>query len=272
MDNQKPIVSFKNASLQLGDRQLWQRLTLDVAPGEFIAVLGPNGSGKSSLLKTVLGLHRTTGSVKIFDKPLEAKAQPIGYIPQQHAFSRDLPITGRELVTLGLNGTHWFAPATTPNQAKQVAAALAEVGATSFADYPIGQLSGGEQQRLRIAQAIVNDPALLLCDEPLLSLDLASQQIVAELVHKRRQSGAAVLFVTHEINPILPFVDRVLYLVGTKWAIGRPEQVLTSAKLSELYAAPVDVLRVHGRIIVVSASEIPTEPHNAHHHVHGANK
>ncbi|HVI68960.1 MAG TPA: metal ABC transporter ATP-binding protein [Magnetospirillaceae bacterium] len=265
----QPIVSIHNASLRLGGRDLWQRLSLDVMPGEFIAILGPNGSGKSSLLKTLLGLHTTSGSVKVFGT--SAANRTIGYIPQQKTFSADLPLTGRELVRLGINGTEWFKPFTTEADNQRVAAAIAEVGATAYADEQIGLLSGGEQQRLRIAQAIVHDPQLLLCDEPLLSLDMASQQATANLINKRRQQGVAVLFVTHEINPILPFVDRVLYLVGKKWAIGTPAEVLTSEQLTKLYGAPVEVLRVHGRIIVVSASEhIPTEPHDVHHHPTGA--
>ncbi len=267
----EPVVSIHNASLTLGSRALWQRLALDVMPGEFIAVLGPNGSGKSSLLKALLGQHQTSGSIKVLNTNAQTANRQIGYIPQQKTFSPELPLTGRELVRLGVNGTNWFKPFTSDTDNKRVSAAIREVGAGAYADEQIGLLSGGEQQRLRIAQAIVHDPQLLLCDEPLLSLDIASQQATARLINKRRQQGCAVLFVTHEINPILPFVDRVLYLVGKKWAIGTPTEVLTSQKLSELYGASVEVLHVNGRIIVVSTSEhLPTEPHDVHHHPAGA--
>ncbi|HSX02822.1 MAG TPA: ATP-binding cassette domain-containing protein, partial [Candidatus Saccharimonadia bacterium] len=142
-------------------------------------------------------------------------------------------------------------------------------GASAYADAPVGLLSGGEQQRLRIAQALLGEPHLLLCDEPLLSLDLSHQQAVSVLIDQHRQrTGAAVVFVTHDINPILPMVDRVLYLVGHRWAIGKPDEVLTTAKLTELYGTPVDVLRVRGRVVVVGAGEaVSTEP-GAHHHEH----
>lgn len=263
----QPVVALHNASLELGGRKLWQRLTLDILPGEFVAVLGPNGSGKSSLLKALLGQHTVSGTARVFGKQTKASNPAIGYIPQQKAFAPDLPLTGRELVRLGINGNRWCMPTTNKADDLRVGAALAEVGATPYADEQIGQLSGGEQQRLRIAQAIVNEPALLLCDEPLLSLDLASQQATAQLINQRRQNGTAILFVTHEINPILPFVDRVLYLVGTNWAVGTPQEVLTSAQLSKLYGTAVEVLRVHGRIVVISASEqVATEPHDVHHH------
>ncbi|HEX2738421.1 MAG TPA: ATP-binding cassette domain-containing protein, partial [Acidimicrobiia bacterium] len=148
--------------------------------------------------------------------------------------------------------------------------AIAAVEAQQFADAPIGVLSGGEQQRLRVAQAIVGDPQVLLCDEPLLSLDLAHQRGVSQLINgQRERSNAAVVFVTHEINPILPFVDRVLYLVGGRWAIGTPDEVLTSETLSALYDTTVDVLRIRDRIVVVGSDETtPTEPHGDHHHIH----
>ncbi len=262
-------LSLSAATLRLGGRTILKQLNFEVAAGECIAVLGPNGSGKSSFIKALLGLYETSGTVQVLGTSPKNARQHVGYIPQQKAFDRDIPLSGRGLVRLGLNGAQWFLGAGSPADDARIEAAIAEVGAKRYADRPLGQLSGGEQQRLRIAQAVVNDPPLLLCDEPLLSLDMASQQAVAELINKRRQKGAAVIFVTHEINPILPFVDRVLYLVGGKWAIGTPAEVLTSAKLTELYGVPVEVLRVHGRVIVVSATEhVATEPQDTHHHVH----
>lgn len=268
---QQPAITVQDATLRLGSRDLWKKLSLSVAAGEWVAVLGPNGSGKSSLLKALLGFHATTGSMSVLGESPRVAGKKVGYIPQQKAFDRLAPISGRDLVQLGVNGAQWFAPRLTTEQKARIAAAIAEVGASQYADKPLGQLSGGEQQRLRIAQAIVNDPAVLFCDEPLLSLDLSSQQAVAGLVNRRKQKGAAVLFVTHEINPILPYVDRVLYLVGGKWAIGTPDEVLTSEQLTKLYSAPVEVLRIHGRIIVVSAHEhTPTELQDTHHHVHHA--
>ncbi|HUC86871.1 MAG TPA: hypothetical protein VMR75_00895, partial [Candidatus Saccharimonadales bacterium] len=119
------------------------------------------------------------------------------------------------------------------------------------------------------AQALLGDPELLLCDEPLLSLDLSQQQVVSELIDERCRTGrTAVLFVTHDINPVLPLVDRVLYLVAGRWAVGTPDEVLTTKTLSQLYNAPVEVLRLKGRIVVMAAGEpLHAEPggHHAHH-------
>ncbi len=267
------IVRLRDTSMQFGERVLFEHLDLDIAPGEFVAVLGPNGAGKTTLLRMLLGLTApTSGVVEIGGRPPRRGSHDVGYVPQQRSFDRDLPIRGRDLVRFGLDGHRWGLPFGSTSTRARVDAAVRSVGAERYAGAAIGLLSGGEQQRLRIAQALIGDPQVLLCDEPLLSLDLAHQQAVSELIDaRRRAAGTAVVFVTHEINPILPYVDRVVYLVGGRWAVGTPAEVLTSAGLSDLYGTDVDVLTVRGRIIVVGSDEpAPTEPgvHDHHHHDH----
>jgi zinc/manganese transport system ATP-binding protein len=265
----EPNVRLRGATLRFGDRELWAGLDLDVAPGEFLAVLGPNGSGKTSLVKVLLGLQRlSAGTVEVCGRRPRRGSTHVGYVPQQKSFDRDVALRGRDLVRLGLDGHRWGTGLPSRSARERVEQAIAQVGATEFAEAPLGKLSGGEQQRLRIAQAMLGDPSVLLCDEPLLSLDLNHQQETSELIDQRRRSAAtSVLFVTHEINPILPMVDRVLYLAGSRWAVGPPDEVMTSERLSELYGAQVDVLRVRGRVIVVGAPDSAHgDPDGAHHH------
>ncbi len=270
MRSPSPTIRLRDAALRFGDRTLWGDLTLDVAPGEFLAVLGPNGSGKTSLLKVLLGLQALSeGTVEVCGRTPQRGSSVVGYIPQQRSFDRDLPLRGRDLVRLGLDGHRWGVGLPGRGAGSLVARAIASVGATTYADSPIGLLSGGEQQRLRIAQALLGDPRVLLCDEPLLSLDLQHQQAVSALIdRRRREADTAVVFVSHEVNPILPMVDRVLYLVGGRWAVGTPDEVMTSERLSDLYGTDVDVLRVRGRIVVIGAHDDAHAEKGGHHHHH----
>src|SRR6202040_2542332 len=208
--------------------------------------VGPNRHGKAPLVQGALGVApASSGTVQVCEAPPRRGSWDIGYIPQHKSFDRDLPIRGIDLVRLGLDGHRWGFGLPSRRRRRRVEEAIASVGATCFARSAIGSLSGGEQQRLRIAQALVGGPQLLLCDEPLLSLDLKHQREVVELIDAQgRMSAISVLFVTHEINPIMSVVDRVVYLVGTRWAVGTPAEIFTSAKLSELYQTDVEVLEV----------------------------
>lgn len=267
--NNPPLAALSHATLERDGRALWCDVSLLIQPGEFVAVLGPNGAGKTSLLKVLLGLlPLTDGGAAVMGNAPRKGNPAIGYIPQQKSFDSMLPVTGRDLVALGIDG-HAFGLRRSAAKSQQVADALQAVDAREYADLPIGQLSGGQQQRLRIAQAIVGSPSLLLCDEPLLSLDIASQQKVTRLIHDyRKTNNAGVIFVTHEINPILPWVDRVLYVANGHWMIDTPERVLTSKSLSMLYDTDVEVVHLKDRLIVTGVdSEVLGGP-SAHHGEH----
>lgn len=246
--------SFRDAELAFGARQLWSGLNLEIQAGEYIAVLGGNGTGKTSLLRVLLGLQRlSTGTVEVAGKPARRGSTEIGYVPQQRAFDDRTPLRGRDLVGLGVDGHRW-GPRLLGRKAHRarVDELLERVGATEYAEAPIGKLSWGEQQRLRVAQALATDPSLLLFDEALLSLDLQRQKQLAALVAEQRErTGAAVVFVTHDVNPIIDDVDRVLYLANGSFRVGSPAEVLRSEVLSELYGTRVEVMNVAGRVLVV---------------------
>ena len=260
-----PRVSLDRAALAYGDRTVWSGLDLDVAAGEFLTVLGPNGSGKSSLLRVLLGLTRlAAGEARVLDAPVRRGNPHLGYIPQRSGFAADTPLRGRDLVRLGVDGHRWGIP--TRSHRPRVDRLLDRVGATDYADAPLGRLSGGEQQRLRIAQALATNPDVLLCDEPLQSLDPRHQRAVVDLLERRRrEDGTTIVFVTHEITPVLPVTDRVLYLVDGAYRHGAPAQVMTSATLSELYQAPIEVLRRGDQLIVIGADAAARDQHDPHH-------
>ncbi|MEV4686620.1 metal ABC transporter ATP-binding protein [Microbacterium sp. LWH3-1.2] len=266
------ILSIRDAALQRGDRELWAGLDLDVHAGELVAVLGPSGSGKTTLLRAILGLEPLSrGAISVEGHAVEHRgSRSIGYIPQARPLPRDTSLRGRDLVTLGVDGHRFGFPIPRRSDRARVDALIDAVGARDFADRPVGLLSGGEQQRLRAGQALADDPRLLLCDEPLTSLDLANQQAVIGLIDRhRREKDAAVLLVTHDINPLLGKVDRILYIANGRFTLGTPQEVLRSDVLTALYGAHVFVLRAGDRLVVVGA---PDAEASHHHHDHGAHE
>ncbi len=271
-----PLVSVRDAAVQLGGRTIWKDVTLDVSAGEFVAVLGPNGAGKSTLLKAVLGLvHVSAGTIRVSGASPRRGNHDIGYLPQRRSFDASVRVRGIDVVRLGLDGDRWGLPLPRPlraagrDAAARVDEVIALVGASEYARRPIGQLSGGEQQRLLIAQALVRRPALLLLDEPLDSLDLPNQAAIAGLLEGIcRDEGVAVVIVAHDVNPILLYLDRVVYLAGGGVVVGTPAAVIRSETLTALYGTPIEVLHTSdGRLVVVGQPEATSYHPQLHAHV-----
>lgn len=257
----KPVLSVQNATLRFGDQTLWRDLNLDVAPGEFIAVLGTNGSGKTSLLRAILGEQKiSSGRILLNGKTISHGSRRIGYIPQHRGSDESTPMRARDLLSLGLQGHRFGLPFSGRKAKARVEHILDCIDGHELANVPVGELSGGQFQRFRVGQAVIDEPDLILADEPLSALDLTQQKVIAELLdQERKDHNAAVIFVTHDVNPVLGMVDRVLYLADGKFRIGTPEEVLRSEVLSELYGSQIDVVRNQGRIVVVG-----TQTHDHH--------
>jgi zinc/manganese transport system ATP-binding protein len=267
-------IEARGASVSLGGREVWRDLDLEVGAGEFVAVLGPNGAGKSTLVKAVLGLVPLgTGELRVLGGPAGAQNAAIGYLPQRRTFERGLRVRGIDIVRLGLDGDRWGVPLPFRSRRRRedehrVQEVIDRVGATPYATRPIGEVSGGEQQRLLIAQALVRRPRMLLLDEPLDSLDLPSQASVAALVTEICVEGVTVVMVAHDVNPILASLDRVVYLGRGGAVAGQPREVMTSEALSRLFGTAIEVLHASdGRMVVVGQPEPPAY-HADRHPVH----
>jgi zinc/manganese transport system ATP-binding protein len=270
----QPVVELSAAAAQVGGNTIWSGVDITVGHGEFVAILGPNGSGKSTLLKVLLGLQPVAaGAVRVLGSPPGRHNRQIGYLPQRRAFDADVRIRGVDIVALGLDGDRWgtplpllsrlLRPAVYRARQEQIAAVIDLVGASGYAHRPIGQCSGGEQQRLLIAQALIRGPRLLVLDEPLDSLDVPSQAGISALIQRVcREQGVAVLLVAHDVNPILTYLDKVVYVAGGTAVAGRPADVITADTLSRLYGTPIDVLHDrNGRLVVVGQRDVPAEHH-----------
>ena len=251
------LIRLDGVGVRLGGREILRDVSLTIAPGEFTGLIGPNGAGKTTLLRIILGLQPVSqGSVLIDGGPRAARDASIGYVPQKLAIEPDMPLRVRDVVALGIDG-HKFG-IRLPSRARRelVADMLAAVGAQRYADARVGELSGGEQQRVMIAHALISRPRLLLLDEPLANLDISSEQgIVSVLARLARAEGIAVLLSAHDMNPLMPVMDRIVYVAAGRVAVGRTGEVVRPEVLSRLYGQHVDVIRVHGRVLVVAAPD-----------------
>jgi zinc/manganese transport system ATP-binding protein len=252
----REVVAVQHATVRRGGRTIWQDATFTIKAGEFVTIIGPNGAGKSTLLRAILGLMPLAeGSIQVLGR-LPRRGNPVlGYVPQRRTLDTHVRVRARDFVSMGIDGQKWGLPlpfVSRHHKQSLVQQVLEAVGAQAYAERAIGSLSGGEQQRLLLAQALLGQPTVLLLDEPLASLDLRSQQAIARLTAQvARERHLAVLLVTHDVNPLLPSTDRLLAIAGGQVTIGRPDDLITSERLSQMYDAPVEVLRdSQGRVLV----------------------
>jgi zinc/manganese transport system ATP-binding protein len=260
------LLRLENIGVRLGGRQILSDVSFTVAPGQFTGLIGPNGAGKTTLLRVILGLTPPTeGRVLLNGSPKTRHGGGlIGYVPQKLAIDQDMPLRARDVVGLGIDGNKLGFPLPSANRRQRITEALEAVGAEGYADARIGELSGGEQQRVLIAHALIGRPRLLLLDEPLANLDLKSEQgIVSVLARLAHEQGIAVLISAHDLNPLLREIDTVVYVAAGRAAAGRTDEIIQSDVLSALYGSRVDVLHVNGRVLVIAGEE-QQEP-QAHH-------
>jgi zinc/manganese transport system ATP-binding protein len=248
------VLTVDGVSVRLGGREVLQDVRFGIKPGEFVGLIGSNGAGKTTLLRVILGLLTpSVGEVRINGRPRRPRGAGIGYVPQKIQLDPDMPLRARDLVGLGLDGHRFGLPLPSRSRRALVDEMLRAVDAEHIANARVGLLSGGEQQRILIAHALISRPALILLDEPLANLDIASEQEVVTLLSRiAREQRIAVLISAHEMNPLLPVMDRIVYMAQGRAASGPTSEVVRGDVLSELYGHHVDVIHVHGRILVVA--------------------
>ena len=252
------LIQAQSLAAGYREKTVWRGASFGFGRGEFIAVIGPNGAGKTTLFRLLLGLQQPIGgSLNVLGAPPKRGNPKIGYVPQRHIIDSDTNVECLELVRLGLSGKKWGINPFSHTDRDTAYAALEGVGATELAHRPLGLLSGGELQRIFLAEALVSKPEILLLDEPLSNLDIKRETDLLHLVNDAvRYSGVTALLIAHNINPLLPHLDKVMYIANGKVATGKPSEVLTSESLTDLYGVQVEVLRdPHGNVAIIGVEE-----------------
>ncbi len=269
------VVELDHASIRIGGRTVLADASFAIQSGEFIGVLGPNGAGKTTLMRSILGLLPPSGGgLRVFGHTPHCGDRSIGYLPQLRTVLPDLRVRGLDFIGASLHGDRWGIPRLSHSERHMIEETLEAVGARELATRPLSQMSGGERQRLLLAQALIGEPKLLLLDEPLISLDARHQEVAIEVVRRVcRERGITVMFSAHELNQLLPAIDRVLYLGNGQAVLGNVDEVVTAPVLSRLYGAEIEVIRAGGHIFVMShGSDVERTDHahgHGHDHEHG---
>jgi zinc/manganese transport system ATP-binding protein len=270
MTSEANVIALDHATLAVGGRDVLADVSLAIRRGEFIGVLGPNGAGKTTLMRAILGLIApSAGSIRVFGRAPRRGDPAIGYLPQVRTVLPDLRVRGRDFIASSVRGERWGVPSLTRADHAAIEKTLDAVGALDLAERPLGEMSGGERQRLLLAQALLGEPQLLLLDEPLISLDYRYQEAVVDLVRSfARERAITVLFSAHELNQLTGALDRVLYLGNGHAALGTVAEVVTAPVLSKLYGAPINVVHADGAIFVLSHGRDVERSDHLHDHNH----
>ena len=264
------VVELDQATISIGGRSVLADASFAIRAGEFIGVLGPNGAGKTTLMRAILGLlPPSNGAIRVFGHAPQRGDRTIGYLPQVRTVLPDLRVRGLDFIGASLHGERWGLPSLNRHDRIMIEETLEAVSARDLARRPLSDMSGGERQRLLLAQSLIGSPKLLLLDEPLISLDARHQEVAIGVVRKVcRERGITVLFSAHELNQLLGTIDRVLYLGNGQAVLGTVEEVITAPVLSRLYDTDIQVVRAEGHIFVMSRGldvEVSDHQHDDDH-------
>jgi zinc/manganese transport system ATP-binding protein len=267
------VIELDRVTIRIGGRSVLADTSFAIMRGEFIGVLGPNGAGKTTLMRAVLGLiPPSAGHLRVFGRAPQRGDPDIGYLPQVRTVQPDLRVRGFDFIASSVHGERWGVPSLKRADRKMIDTTLAAMGVRDLAERPLAEMSGGERQRLLLAQALLGEPRLLLLDEPLIGLDYRYQEAVIDLIRRfARERNITVLFSAHELNQLIGALDRVLYLGNGHAALGTVAEVVTAPVLSRLYDADINVVHADGQIFVLSrgrnverADHLHDEGHDHH--------
>jgi zinc transport system ATP-binding protein len=245
MVNSEQVVDINDLWVYYDGISILQGVSLSVEKGDFLGIIGPNGGGKTTLLKVILGLITPSrGKVYVLNRSPKSSRHLIGYVPQYNPFDRDFPVNVHDTVLMGCNGTRGLIKRYSKEDKERAQMALETVGMFTYRNQQLGKLSGGEQQRVFIARALVSRPRLLLLDEPTSGIDSAMQTDFYELL-ERLKKDVTIIMVSHDISAVSIYVDKIACLNHELYYHGSKE--IEPEILEATYKCPVQLI-AHGTI------------------------
>lgn len=263
------MIDIQQLTLQVPHKILLHDFNAHIASGERIGIFGPNGAGKSTFLKSLMGLFPiASGQILLNHQPMHQQCHHIAYLPQEFdALSVDYSVMG--FLQLLIRGNQWGLPWLRSNDRMRCEKALTDVDAMHLANKKLKKLSGGERKRIMLAALLLDNPKILLLDEPLANLDPRYQSELLSLIDKLQKKLSLTLLITaHDFNPLLFLLDRVMFIGEGHAVLDTPDQVIQSDVLSHLYKTPLQVVEWHHRKWVLSMESNPVFL-NFSEHCHG---
>lgn len=234
-NNNSTALKAQNVSVVLGGHIILNKINFALREGDIATIVGPNGAGKTTLLKAILGIIPHTGKITIFGEKIRKSISKIGYVPQRFSFDKTFPLTVEEFLSLTVKRKN----------AETISKSLKEVEMQNYKNKMIGELSGGQLQRILIARALLHNPKILLLDEPTTGVDIEGMRTFYEIIeHLNKNKNVTIVIISHEINIVHKFSNYVLCLNKDLYCKGAPKEVITDEVLKRLYGENFE-LRPH---------------------------
>jgi ABC-type Mn2+/Zn2+ transport system ATPase subunit len=264
-----PIVEFRDVSYTYGEDAVLDRVTVVIREGAFVGVVGPSGAGKSTFLKLAAGTLRPSRGRVLFGPDGAQRRVRMGVVPQTEAIDWNFPVTAEEVVLLGRAADGGALPWASRGLKREAREVLDKLGIGHLAHRHIRNLSGGQQQRVFIARALIRKPELLLLDEPTSGVDVKTRHDVLHLLHSLNHEGIAIVITTHDLSAVAAHLPSLICLNRRVVASGRPQEVLTSANLRELYGAEMVVVEQDGMLLIGDVPSASLDVHDRAEHAEG---
>ena len=238
-----PIIEAHNLTVLYGRKPAIWNVDFKLPEGQVIGIMGPNGSGKSTLLKAIMGVvNPTTGYTKVYDQELEKVRHKVSYVPQRQDIDWDFPASVWDVVSMGRFHIRGLFKRLTSEDHDIIQESLGKVNMLGFAKRQISQLSGGQQQRVFLARALAQQGELFLMDEPFAGVDIATEEMIVNLLKDMKSKGKTLVIVHHDLHTAQSYFDHLVLLNTRLVACGKTSDVFTDQILTDTYGGKLTTI------------------------------